>query len=278
MRLFVITPKVLKRVYLGAIACVALVVAVCLFCYDPTFRDDVFVSTNAQVQTEGKPRLAIVIDDFGGADRSGIAEMLALPVKVTPAIMPFEEHSADDARLAQEKGLDTIMHMAMEPMKGKRSWLGPNPIMNDMSPEEVTKILQAAFETTPGVVGMNNHTGSKASGNPEIMRAVMAVLKDKNMFFLDSMTSGEHVAMGLSQEFGVPVLERNVFLEENHSVDFTRKQLAKAADIAVKNGYAIAIGHVGAEGGVSTAQCIKDATAMFEEKGVEIVSLSDLFK
>ena len=54
--------------------------------------------------------------------------------------------------------------------------------------------------------------------------------------------------------------------------------LLKAAERAKIQGHAIAIGHVGAEGGLSTAQAIIDSIKEIEEMGVEIVPLSKVIK
>lgn len=43
----------------------------------------------------------------------------------TVAVMPFMPTTKKDAELANKYGHDVIVHLPMEPKKGKKSWLGP---------------------------------------------------------------------------------------------------------------------------------------------------------
>jgi len=132
--------------------------------------------------TEGEPAakkvIAFVIDDFGN-NMSGTAEILALPVPLTVAVMPFLPSTKQDAELAHQKGHDVFVHMPMEPVKGKRSWLGPGAITTDLSDEEIRSRVQKAIDDVPHAIGMNNHMGSKVTANERIMRIVMQVVKER---------------------------------------------------------------------------------------------------
>ncbi|WP_051986333.1 divergent polysaccharide deacetylase family protein [Clostridium amazonitimonense] len=65
-------------------------------------------------------------------------------------------------------------------------------------------------------------------------------------------------------------------MEETFSIGSIEKQLDKAADLAIKEGSAIAIGHVGVEGGVVTANAIKNKVPELKKKGIEFVYLSQM--
>jgi len=54
--------------------------------------------------------------------------------------------------------------------------------------------------------------------------------------------------------------------------------LLKLGNIVIKNGIAIGIGHVGAEGGLATAQAIKSVYPILNKKGIEFIYVSDLVK
>lgn len=66
-----------------------------------------------------RKELAIVIDDFGN-NMKGTEEMLNLPVPITVAIMPFLSTSKEDAIRAHKKGHEVIVHLPLEPKKGKK--------------------------------------------------------------------------------------------------------------------------------------------------------------
>ena len=116
--------------------------------------------------------LAIVIDDFGN-NMPGTEEILNLPIKLTAAIMPFLPSTKSDAELAFKNGHDIIVHLPMEPKKGKKTWLGPQAITTDLSDDEIRRRVVAAIQDVPHAVGMNHHMGSKATEDERVMRIVL---------------------------------------------------------------------------------------------------------
>ena len=68
-------------------------------------------------------KVAIVIDDFGN-NMKGTNQMLSLPIPLTVAVMPFLPSTKEDAIVAHKKGHEVIIHMPMEPIKGKKNGLG----------------------------------------------------------------------------------------------------------------------------------------------------------
>ena len=85
-------------------------------------------SSGKQVQAAASSKqLAIVIDDFGN-QMTGTSEMMQLPIHFTAAVMPFMPTTKQDAELAHPLGYDVIVHMPMEPNRGKPEWLGPSQV------------------------------------------------------------------------------------------------------------------------------------------------------
>lgn len=231
-------------------------------------------SVFSEANTE-KVKLAIIIDDFGES-RAGVKEMMEIDKPLTFAIMPFLTHSTEDAEEAYKKGHEVIIHLAMEPKVGKASWLGPRPIMAATGEDEIIKIVTDAYENIPHAMGANIHMGSKASGSELVMNTVLNVVGAHNGYFVDSKTSDKHVPNRLALEKGIPCVENNVFLDSTQSKSKIKSQLKKAISYAVNNKFAVAIGHVGPDGGVVTAQAIREMLPEFEENGVELVYVSDL--
>lgn len=220
-------------------------------------------------------KLAIVIDDFG-QDRNGVKEMMAIKRHLTFAVMPFLTYSQSDAKEAYENGFEVIVHLPMEPMKGKISWLGPKPILSTLSDSEVYQITSEAFADVPYAVGANIHMGSKISTDERIISDVLDIIKEKGVYFLDSKTSAKSVVQKIAEEKGIPYYERNTFLDGETSKEHVKEQLRKAGDIALKNGKSIAIGHVGIEGGKVTAQAIAEMLPEFDSKNIQLVYVSEL--
>ncbi len=235
----------------------------------PDFSED-------EILNSGKGgKLAIIIDDFGQS-RNGVKEMMSINRYLTFAVMPFLEFSEEDALTAHEKGYEVIVHLSMEPYRGKLSWLGPRPIFSGMPGEEVVQIVEDSFISVPHAVGANNHMGSKASDDENVVSNILNVIKEKDMFFVDSMTSERHICKKIAALNGVRCYERDVFLDGQKPKSYVKEQLRKAEIIAVKKGKAVAIGHVGAEGGKVTAEAISEMLAEFDKNKIELTFISEL--
>jgi len=220
-------------------------------------------------------KLAIIIDDFGSG-RDGVDEMMSIKAHLTFAVMPFLENTLEDAELAHGNGYEVIVHLPMEANSGKRSWLGPHPIFAGMDAEEVRQIVRDSFDSVPYAAGANIHMGSRASNEEDIMSAVLDVIKEKGLYFVDSRTENKPKAKEISITKGVLCHERDVFLDGQQPKSFIIDRLEKAAEIALKKGQAVAAGHVGQEGGKATADAIKEMLPVFKKKNIELVYISEL--
>lgn len=219
--------------------------------------------------------LALVIDDFGNRSE-GTEAMINLGIPLTAAVMPFLPFSRADADLAHQAGLEVIMHIPMEPVRGKPSWLGPNAITCDLDDKEVKARIMDGLNQLKWAVGMNNHMGSKAMQDKEIVKAIMEVARQENLYFLDSRTTRGTVAVETAEMLNYPYLARDEFLDGCQSLSHIKKQLRKLGELALKNGYAIGIGHVGVEGGTVTARAIREMYPEFLKQGVCLVYVSQI--
>lgn len=231
----------------------------------------------ARVSGEKPSELAILIDDFGYCG-AGTEEMLALSIPFTAAIMPFSSYTAEDAERVQQAGKEIFIHMPMESLTGKREWVGEKGVFRDMDDAAIRELVEEAFTILPDAAGMNNHMGSAIMEDERSLSAVMDVLKEKGIPFVDSMTTAKSLGKTVAAEKGVTLLERDVFLDSTDSVNVVKDNLRKAGAVALEKGTAIAIGHVGPEGGKITAQAIKEVAPELEQAGVTFVTVGELAK
>lgn len=220
-------------------------------------------------------KAAIVIDDFGN-QMQGTQEMLDLPIPFTVAVMPFLPTTKADAELAHSRGKDVIIHMPMEPVKGKKSWLGPGAITADLSDEEVRKRVEEAVDEVPYAVGMNNHMGSKITADKRIMRIILQVCKERQLYFLDSRTTGQSVVGELAAELGLPTAANGLFFDDQYTMEHIMKQAELFKKKLEKHDTLIAIGHVGLPG-KKTAFALKKTIPQLDGKA-EFVLVRQLVK
>ncbi|SET03430.1 divergent polysaccharide deacetylase family protein [Paenibacillus sp. NFR01] len=224
---------------------------------------------------EGRSKVAIIVDDFGNNMR-GTDEMLALPIKITVAVMPFLSTTEKDALRAHERGFDVLVHLPMEPKHGKPEWLGPGAVLTSMSDAEVKARVEAALDNVPFAIGINNHMGSKVTGDERVMNIVLSVCKERGLFFVDSHTNYRSVAGRLAREKGLPPVENHIFLDDIHSSAHVLKQMRLVRERAQDQSYCVTIGHVGIQG-KETAAGIRSGIAEMKDK-VEFVGISDLIR
>lgn len=218
--------------------------------------------------------IAIVIDDFGYGGK-GTDEMLKLDIPLTAAIIPFLEKSKYDADIAVKNGKEVIIHMPMEANTDNHC-LGKDPILLSLSDNEITKRVNAAFDEIKVAKGMNNHMGSRVTSNERAIGTVLDVVKEKNVFYLDSKTSQKSKVEKLCKDKNIPYYTRDIFLDHVNSQANVEKELDKAYEVAKKNGKCVVIGHVGAQGGNTTVNGLKNKIPQLKDKGAKFVFLSQL--
>ncbi len=272
--LMVFSKKILIRLSLALLTLIVTIVCIILVLVSSSHQRSASISGQPRQPGE-KAKLAIIIDDFGSG-RDGVKEMMSINKHITFAVMPFLDHSEEDAQSAYDKGYEVIIHMSMEPNYGKRSWLGPRPILAGMNGDEVRKIARDAFDSIPFAAGANIHMGSKASSDEIIISALMDVIRERRLYFVDSRTASHPIAKKIAAEKNVQCYERDVFLDGQQPKSFIINRLREAGDVALKYGKAVAIGHVGIEGGKATAEAISEMLPDFESRGIELVFISEL--
>ena len=224
--------------------------------------------------------MAIVIDDFGSFDQAGVDTLLTSNVPLTCAVIPnvdFSEQNINDILKANK---ELILHMPMQShVNLPEDWYGPVYIQNTDSSETAIQKLVDCLNTFPSIKGFNIHIGSGVSQNQTLMTAIYEFAKTNNLYFLDSRTIETHATENACNNTHSIYLGRDVFLEPNNNRCYAgvKARLAEGANIALEKGYAIVIGHVGAEGGENTARAIVDSAKTIESMGIKLVSLSEIY-
>jgi len=219
------------------------------------------------------PYIALVIDDFGFS-RKMTAEFESLRLPVTWAILPFERFSGYTAERAKETGIPYIIHLPMGAKSdtARAEGMEGNVVDTGMSPEEIADVLLNAVEVLPDAVGVNNHRGSRATADEELMDSFMEILSGFSLFFLDSRTSASSAAYAKAVEKGVPALYSSVFLDHQADETFMETQSLRALALAKRRGWVVVIAHTR----IATLQYLKKLEGALPD-GYIFVSLPDLF-
>lgn len=217
-----------------------------------------------------KPMIAIVIDDMG-VDQRRSARAMKLPAKVTLSFLPYSRDLKAQAAEARKLGHEIMLHVAMEP-ESPEADPGPNVLLTGVPEQELLANLRWNLEQMDGYAGINNHMGSRFTRDLTGMRVVMSELKDRGLFFLDSVTSRDSVGAKVAKEAGVAYATRDVFIDHKDDEAFVHKQLERLEAKARKHGSAIAIGHPRD----ITLRALKTWLPKVQAEGFELVGASRL--
>lgn len=189
----------------------------------------------------GKPRLALLIDDMGYLHNLG-QELINLDLNLSFAILPFTDHAHSLMELAHARNREILLHLPMEANSDK--WdPGPGALTTAMSSRSIKAQVRKNLEDIPYATGVNNHMGSKFTRNNEAMSAALAPLKARNLFFLDSVTIAGSVAYNEAKALNIKTGRRDVFIDNEQDEAKIKAQLERLVKIAQKHGSAIGIGH-----------------------------------
>ncbi|MBC7950306.1 MAG: divergent polysaccharide deacetylase family protein [Rhodospirillaceae bacterium] len=223
-------------------------------------------------KTAGRPMIAVVIDDLG-VDKRRSEKVTTLRAPLTLAWMTYAEDLPRSTQAAHQRGHELMLHVPMQPM-GEGWDPGPDVLEVGVHPEENRRRLNWGLDRFDGFVGVNNHMGSRYTGDRTGMRVVMEELKKRGLLFLDSVTTDKSVAPELARNYGVPFAARQVFIDNEQSVTLVLAQLAKAEAYARKHGAAIAIGHPHD----STIEALSQWLPGLDAKGIVLVPVTAIVK
>ncbi len=220
---------------------------------------------------EYKGRAAIIIDDFG-YNKKIAEEFIDLDVPLNISILPNLPYSVIIAEKAKEKGKEVLLHLPLEPYGYPQVNPGPGVILVDMSRKEVLKQLEKNLRAVPYVVGVDNHEGSRATENKQLMTTVLKYLKKKGLFFIDARASSKSIAYDLASQLGLRSAKNEVFLDNQRNVSYIKGRLRLLIKLAQQRGKIIGIGHPH----LDMLRALKESIPLFEKEKIKLVFVSEL--
>jgi uncharacterized protein len=218
------------------------------------------------------PMAAVIIDDVG-YNMDFVRALGAMNRPLTLAVLPSCPHTRDSAQAALAFGLEVMLHLPLEALQPGAA-RAPGTIDTNMPRAEIETRVAALLDEIPGVRGVNNHTGSKATEDPAVMLSVLEVIKARGLYFIDSRTSSRTVAYDAAKALGIPSASRRVFLDQPPGGGQVRARLEELFRLARKDGAAVGIGHARPE----TIEALKAGLALADAAGVKLVFASRIVR
>jgi polysaccharide deacetylase 2 family uncharacterized protein YibQ len=230
-----------------------------------------WISRITNPKPDRAPRLALIIDD-GGYNIDNLRGILRLGVPMTFAILPNTPHTREAASLVHQNGGEVMLHLPMEPKDESRYALEKDMVKSEMSSPVIQRILRDGLRQIPHVRGVNPHMGSKATEDLRVMEALMDVLKDEGLYYIDSHTTPSSQGLKTARRRGIPSAQNDKFIDAVKKPELLREAIRAAIIQAKREGAAVAIGHLDP----LTSKAIQEMIPEIEKAGIRFVFASEV--
>lgn len=219
------------------------------------------------------PLLTIIMDDLGRSTNTAKA-LLLMAQPVTFAILPDEPQAAHVAEMAHAAGREVMLHVPMEPQGYPAVNPGRDALFVKQSDAEIRRQFDLLLARIPHATGTNNHMGSRFTEDARALSPVMESLQEKGLFFIDSRTTGHSKVSEVARRFGVPTLNRDVFLDNVAEVEAIAHEIRRLEGKARHQGMAIGICHPYPE----TLEALRRELPGLVARGITVVPVSVLLQ
>ncbi len=169
--------------------------------------------------TEASPEIFLIIDDFGSYHNKLLQEFCLLDEEVNFSILPNELYYREVMEQAYQSGHDILIHMPMEPIDIKNNNPGEDAILVHYNAAKIKALVKEYIKRIPLAIAANNHMGSLATSQVDIMRPVLQILKQNDLIFIDSYTSANSVVSQVAKEEMMQTWQRDLFLDDQDLTD-----------------------------------------------------------
>jgi polysaccharide deacetylase 2 family uncharacterized protein YibQ len=188
-------------------------------------------------------QILLILDDMGQSyGRARLESCFDLPADVAFSIIPGTPLAARMAARCSAQQRDYLAHLPWQPQETR------DPAEHllarvDCSPRRLQQVLEQTRRELPGMVGANNHQGSRACRDTAFLRAFAQAWRPLGLPFVDSRTvAGSCVPAELGAA-GIAVFENQLFLDHVDEPAAIREKLLELERLARQRDLTIAIAH-----------------------------------
>jgi hypothetical protein len=216
--------------------------------------------------------IAIIIDDVG-YEGNDLTRFSTIGADLTFSVLPFLKGSREQAWTLYDLGYEIMLHIPMEPMGYPSDDPGPGALFLSDPTHTVEHKLNLMLDQLPVARGANNHMGSRATSDPALMERTMSFLSGRGLYFVDSRTTGDSRAYEAAVRYGIPAVNRDIFLDNRDDPVYVAARFEELKDLALKRGRAVGIGHVHS---AALARVLREQIPGLEQEGIRLVFASRL--
>ena len=220
-----------------------------------------------------RPKIAIIFDDLGESLRD-LKEIYSLNTPLTISVIPNLKFSKNIAHIASRCGFSVLIHLPLEPASSQLYQTDKYRfITSDLSKREVISLLRQYLNSIRIAIGVNNHMGSLATENRQLMKIVLGELKKRGLIFVDSRTSLKSIAYEQAREMELISGYNQGFLDAIDSIKVMEERMEELKALAQEKGKIIIIAHPRR----NTLRFLKAQLPLLREK-IDFITIKDYFE
>lgn len=136
-------------------------------------------------QSNGKPRVALIVGGLGLNAVTTRAAIERLPAEVTLSFVPYAEGLQGWIDLARAQGHEVMIEIPMEPTGYPNNDPGPYTLLANAAADDVEARMNWLLARATGYFGVTNYLGDRFMVSDDGMSAFLAVLRQRGIAFLD---------------------------------------------------------------------------------------------
>ncbi len=187
-------------------------------------------------QSNGKPKIAMVVEGLGLNGAATRAAIEKLPPEVTLSFVPYADGLQGWMDLARANGHEVVLELPMEPLDYPANDPGPSTLMANAPAGETVKRLEWLLSRATGYFATTNYLGGRFVTSDNAMGVLMGALKGRGLGFLDD---GSAIRRGMG---GAPRASADAIIDEQLSAESIDQQLLKLEAQALQHGQALGTG------------------------------------
>ncbi|MEZ4436409.1 MAG: divergent polysaccharide deacetylase family protein [bacterium] len=172
------------------------------------------------------PRLTIIIGDVG-REPALLDPLIALDPDITFAIMANAPHAPAVAARLAETGRGLLAHLPSSPPPALPD--GPDALTTDDDPATTATKARALLDRVPGAAGADTHQGDRFTPSRPHVAALLDVIAERGLFFIDGRHSDASVALPIAAAQGIRAAARTHDLDHGDGPIDTRLRAIEVA-------------------------------------------------
>jgi polysaccharide deacetylase 2 family uncharacterized protein YibQ len=219
-------------------------------------------------QSNGKPRIAVVVGALGLNGAATRAAIEKLPPEVTLSFTPYADGLQGWLDLARANGHEVMVELPMEPLDYPANDPGPYTLMASASPADTAKKLEYLLARGTGYFAVSNYMGGRFMASEPAMAALINALRARGVGYVDD---GSVPRRGGG---GTPRASADSVIDETPSGEAIDQQLARLEVQATQKGQALGIGFAY---GVTLDKVVRWASAL-QSRGYQLAPASAVMR